>query len=284
MMLATVVATVCLWGAASALAGDAEITSRIIEYYRRMQNLPSDVNVTITNIHDSPIPGTKEATIELSRGSQKQDVGILMSADGRYVVFGNVEDVTTDPFAEVEKKLTIKDQPTLGPEDAPVTIVEFSDFQCPYCARAYQTMRDKVLKEYANKVRLVYKNFPLPFHKWAEPAAIAGECAFEQKNQAFWTLCDYYFDHQGEISPDNFKDKTLEALNDVNIDKAAFTQCLDEKKTEDRVKADITEGVEVGVTGVPTFLINGREISGDEPFERFKEVIDDALTRAQKKD
>jgi protein-disulfide isomerase len=281
MMLATVFA-VSLWGAVSALAGDQDITSRIIDYYRRKQNLPPDVNATITNIHDTPIPGTKAATIELSRGTQKQDVGIVMSADGRYVIFGDVEDVTSDPFAEFEKKITTKDQPSRGPQDAPVTIVEFADFQCPYCARAQQTIMDQVLKEYGDKVRLVFKNFPLPFHKWAEPAAIAGECAFEQNEQAFWTLDDYYFEHQGEINPDNFKDKTLEALNDANIDTAAFTQCLAEKKTEDRVKADIAEGIQVGVTGVPAFLINGRKISGAEPFERFKNLIDDALKRAGK--
>jgi protein-disulfide isomerase len=274
------VLTALLWTATSTLADDQDMTGRIVDYYRRKQNLQPDIEVTITNVHDAQIPGTKAAIIVLSRGTQKQEVGILMSADGRYVVFGEVEDVTTDPFAEIAKKITIKDQPSRGPQDAPVTIVEFSDFQCPYCARAYKMIKDKVLKDYGDKIRLVYKNYPLPVHKWAEPAAIAGECAFEQKEQAFWNLYDYYFEHQGEISPDNFKDKTLEALKDDNIDVTAFTQCLDEKKTEDRMKVDVAEGVQVGVTGVPVFLINGRKISGAESFERFKDVIDDALKRA----
>jgi protein-disulfide isomerase len=281
IMLAAVLVT-SLWAATATLAGDQDMMSTIVDYYRRKQNLPPDINATITNVHDAPIPGTKAATIELSRGTQKQEVGILMSADGRYVVFGEVEDVTTDPFAEIVKKITLKDQPTRGPQDAPVTIVEFSDFQCPYCARAHKTMKDDVSKQFGDKVRWVYKNYPMPFHKWAEPAAIAGECAFEQKEQAFWTLCDDYFEHQGEITPDNFKDKTLEALRDANIDTTAFTACLDEKKTEERVKADVAEGQQVGVTGTPAFLINGRKISGAQPFETFKDLIEDELKRAGK--
>jgi protein-disulfide isomerase len=280
-MLAAVFAT-SLWGVATTFAGDQDMTSRIVDYYHRKQNLPPEINATITNVHDSQIPGAKAATIELSRGNQKQNVEILMSADGHYVVFGEVEDVTTDPFAEIVKKITIKDQPTRGPQDAPVTIVEFSDFQCPYCGRAHKTIKDKVLKEYGDKVKLVYKNYPLPFHKWAEPAAIAGECAFEQKEPAFWTLYDYYFEHQGEITPDNLKDKTLEALKDANIDTTVFTRCFDEKKTEDRVKADMAEGQQAGVTGTPAFLINGRKISGAQPFENFKLLIDDEMKRAGK--
>jgi len=278
-MLAGLLAAV--FGAASAArAGDEDMTGRILDYFRRKQNLPAEVNATIKDIRESKIPCAKDATIELSRGEQKQDVPILMSKDGRYVVFGQVEDVTTDPFAEIAKKITIEGQPVEGPKDAKITIVEFSDFQCPYCARAYQTVA-QVMKEYAGKVRLVYKNYPLPFHKWAEPAAIAGECAFEQSNEAFWTLYNYYFEHQREITPENLKEKTLDALKDEKVDTTKLTECMDNKQTLDRVKADMAQGQEVGVTGTPAFLINGRKISGAQPIEAFKTIIDDELKRTK---
>jgi protein-disulfide isomerase len=139
------------------------------------------------------------------------------------------------------------------------------------------------MKEYGDKVRLIYKNYPLPFHKWAEPAAIGGECVFDQNEEAFWTLYDYLFAHQREITPENVKEKVLEALKDTKVDTAKVTACLDGKQTAERVQADMAEGQQAGVTGTPAFLINGRKISGAQPFESFKTVIDDELKRAGQK-
>ncbi|OFV89873.1 MAG: hypothetical protein A3J75_04075 [Acidobacteria bacterium RBG_16_68_9] len=194
-----------------------------------------------------------------------------------------MEDVTADPFAEVVKKITTNGQPVKGPKNAKVTIVEFSDFQCPYCARAHDTLFNEVLKEYGDKVRVVYKNFPLGFHKWAEPAAIAGECIYDQAPDAFWKFYDYLFANQKDINEGNVKEKSLAALGDTKFDKDKFDKCFDEKKTIDRVKADMAEGQQVGVTGTPAFLINGRKISGAQPAQNFKAVIDDELQRAEKK-
>ena len=267
-----------------ALAADDDATmSRIADYYRRQSNLPPDVSITVTDVKDSTIKGAKAATLQLSRGGQSQTVDILMSPDGQYVVFGSVEDVTADPFAEVMKKITVDGHPAKGPKNAKVTIVEFSDFQCPYCARAHDTLSNEVLKQYGDKIRLVYKNFPLGFHKWAEPAAIAGLCIFDQKPDAFWKFYDYFFANQKDINETNVKDKALAAVADIKLDKDKFGKCFDEKTPLDRVKADMSEGQQVGVTGTPAFIINGRKISGAQPFQNFKSVIDDELQRADKK-
>jgi len=273
---------------ASAL--DDEAKKKVLDYYRRKANLPPEVVADLTGVKDSPLPGTKEATITLTTGGNTQEVGILMSPDGKYVIFsgvdrnrmsvGTIEDVTSDPFAAVMKKLTLKDNPSKGPEDAAVTIVEFSDFQCPYCSRAHNTLKNQVMKEYEGKVRLVYKNFPLSFHKWAEPAGIAGECAYNQDEEAFWKLYSFYFDKQREITPENIQEKTIEQLDGTKVDVAKFNDCYDNKKTADRVRADMAEGQSVGVTGTPAFLINGRFLSGAQPFPRFKAIIDDELQRA----
>lgn len=200
--------------------------------------------------------------------------------DGRYVVFGDVEDVTSDPFKAVAEKIKLEGEPSRGPKDAKVTIVEYSDFQCPYCARAHATVEEQVMKEYGGKVRLVYKHFPLGFHKWAELAAIGAECAAQQSDDAFWKLYDYYFTNQRDITPENLRDKTLAALADTKVDQAKFTDCYDNKKSLEKVKADMAEGQEVGVTGTPAFIINGRKLSGAQPFDRFKAIIDDELSRA----
>ena len=265
--------------ATAALADDAT-NQKIVDYYRRKSNLPPEVQVTVTNLSDSKIPGAKQATLTLSRGGQTQTQQILMSSDGRYVVFAEVEDVTSDPFKAIAAKLNTTNSPSKGPKDAKVTIVEFSDFQCPYCARAHQTISDQVMKEYDGKVKLVYKNFPLGFHKWAEPAAIAGACAAQQDPAAFWTFYDFMFNNQQQITPENVKEKSQEALKGTKIDMAKWNDCYDNKKTLDKVKADMAEGSSVGVTGTPAFIINGRKISGAQPFPNFKAVIDDELQRA----
>jgi len=280
---ALLIAFIAAWvGAMAAHAADTDTAKRIIDYYRRKANLPPQINAELTDVKDSVIPGAKSATLKLSRGTQSQNVDLLMSPDGRYVVFGEVEDVTSDPFAAIAKKITIQGSPVKGPKDAKVTIVEFSDFQCPYCARAHQTMSTQVLKEYGDKVRLVYKNFPLGFHKWAEPAAIAARCAYDQKPEAFWTLYDYFFNNQQQINPDNVKAKATEALKDTKVDMDKWNDCYDNKKPIDKIKADQAEGSEVGVTGTPAFIINGRKLSGAQPFDRFKAIIDDELARSGK--
>jgi protein-disulfide isomerase len=274
---------------AAASALDDAAKKKVIEYYRRKSNLPPEVGAELTKVEASSLPGIQQGTITLSSGGRTQDVSVLMSADGQYVIFsgvdrqgtsvGTLEDVNSDPFAAVMKKITIEGNPTKGPKDAKVTIVEYSDFQCPYCARAHATLKDQVLKEYGDKVRVVYKNFPLSFHKWAELAAIGGECAFDQDEAAFWMLYDYYFENQQQLTPENVKEKSLEALKPTSVKIDVWTDCFDNTKTADRVRGDMAEGQSVGVTGTPAFMINGRFLSGAQPFPKFKAIIDDELQR-----
>lgn len=169
----------------------------------------------------------------------------------------------------------------LGPKDAPVAIVEFSDFQCPFCTKGYTTIETQVLKDYGDKVKFYYKNYPLPFHPWAQPGAIAAECAKQQKPEAFWAVYKGLFEQQKDITADNVKDKAWALAADQKIDKAKFDDCFDNKKTLDKVKADQAEGSSVGVTGTPSFVINGRLIVGAQPYEAFKNIIDDELASAK---
>ena len=280
IVMAAVASLVCTgWLLSAAHGADDAVTKKLIEYYRRKANVPPSAQIEVKDLKASNIKGAKSGV--LSAGGR--DVNFTISDDGRYVVFGEMEDLTVDPFAGVMKKISLKDAPAKGPANAKVTIVEYSDFQCPFCSRGYQTMENQVLKEYGDKVRFTYKNFPLPMHPWAEPAAVAAECAREQKEDAFWKLYNYYFQNQRDLNPQNLKDKSLEAVKDDGIDAAKFGDCFDNKKTLPKVKAQQAEGSSVGVNGTPAFIINGRLISGAQPFESFKAVIDDELARADKK-
>jgi protein-disulfide isomerase len=279
MTLAVFAVLGCLGWFAAARAADDATSKKLVEYYRRKANIPPSTSVEVKDLKDSKIKGAKSGV--LSAGGR--DMEFILSDDGHYAVFGDIEDLTVDPFAGVMKKISLKGKPHKGPENAKVTIVEYSDFQCPFCSRGYQTMENQVLKDYGDKVMFIYKNFPLPMHPWAEPAAVASECALQQKPEAFWKLYNYYFSNQRDITKDNIKDKSLEALKDDGIDAAKFTDCFDNKKTLDLVKADQSEGSSVGVNGTPAFIINGRLISGAQPYDNFKAVIDDELARSDKK-
>jgi protein-disulfide isomerase len=258
-------------------AATAPGTDQLIKYYRKKANVPPAQNVAVTGMKDSAIKGAKEGVLQVGTAPQVKNVPFTMSADGKFVVFAATEDVSVDPSKAVMAKINTKDRPFRGPKDAKVTIVEYSDYQCPFCTKGYTTLETQVLKEYGDKVKFYFKNYPLPFHPWAEPAAIAAECALQQKPDAYWQMYHKFFENQKDVNPQNVKDKAWEFVADKGLDKAKFDACYDGKQTQALVKAEIAEGQSLGVTGTPSFVINGRLLVGAQPFEQFKAVIDDEL-------
>ncbi|WP_317987917.1 DsbA family protein [Hyalangium gracile] len=162
--------------------------------------------------------------------------------------------------------------PSKGPENAPVTIVEFSDFQCPFCSRAKNTV-DEVVKSYGDQVRLVFRHFPLSFHKEAPKAAEASACAADQNK--FWEYHDKLFANQQALTVDDLKKHAA----DLGLDTARFNECLDSGKKAELVKKDMADGEKVGVSGTPAFFINGIVLSGAVPAEEFKTIIDSELKK-----
>jgi len=162
------------------------------------------------------------------------------------------------------------DGPARGPKDAPVTIVEFSDFECPYCGAAHDTV-EQVMSTYAGKVRLVYRQFPLSFHPHAAKAAEASLCAADQGK--FWEYHDVLFKNQKKLEPMELKAHASE----VGIDPQKFGQCLDSGDKKKAVDADQQAGLQAGVGGTPAFFINGIFLNGAQPIDEFKKVIDGEL-------
>ncbi len=164
------------------------------------------------------------------------------------------------------------DDPAKGDPDAPVTIVEFSDFQCPYCRKFYQETLPLIEERYIStgKVRMVYRDFPLGFHEYAQKAAEAGECADEQGK--FWEYHDRLF-QTDDLSVDNLK----KIAADIGLDAQQFNSCLDSGKYASEVQKDVSDGRKLGVSGTPTFFINGKKIVGAQPFSVFEREIEQAL-------
>lgn len=160
--------------------------------------------------------------------------------------------------------------PVRGNPNAPVTVVEFSDFQCPFCARAHTTLV-QVRETYKDQIKIVYKDFPLPIHPNAPKAAEASRCAREQDK--YWEYHDILFANYSALEVANLKKYAA----DLKLDTAKFDACLDSGKYAQAVSKDTAEGTRAGVSGTPAFFINGRFLSGAQPFSAFQEAIDDAL-------
>ena len=169
------------------------------------------------------------------------------------------------PRVEVEAK-----GPARGPDKATVTIVEFSDFQCPYCGREAPVI-DKLMKDYDGKVKLVFRHFPLEFHPFAQKAAEAGACAADQNK--FWPLHDKMFGNQQKLGVDDLKGYAKE----LGLDTAKFDKCLDSGEKKAAVVADQKAGADAGVNGTPAFFVDGIFINGAVPYEQLKEAVDREL-------
>ena len=164
--------------------------------------------------------------------------------------------------------------PYAGGKDAKVSIVEYSDFQCPFCAKGADLLKE-IKKKYGDKVKVAFKNFPLPFHNHAEKAAVASLCANEQSVELFWKMHDEMFAHQDALDPEGLK----KAAQKIGAKAEGFDKCLAENKYLTQVQADIEEGKKLKVKSTPTFFINGQLINGAQPLEVFSEIIDEELAK-----
>ena len=260
-------------------ANDAAINDRVVGYFQRAIDTPGVAFKVTSLAPDSPIPGFRSGKLEASLGEQKQEVGFLVSSDGRWLFRGDPVDLTVDPRKAIMDKISLADQPTRGPADAKVTIVEYSDFQCPYCGRAWELLEKEVLPKYGDKVRFVFKQMPLvQIHPWAEGAAIASECAYQQGNDAFWALYNGLFSQQASITPENLREKVESIASGAKgVDVTKLLACFDGRSTLAAVQADMKEAADAGVNSTPTFIINGRRVSGAQDAAQFGKIIDDEL-------
>lgn len=174
---------------------------------------------------------------------------------------------------EVDTTNLADDDAVKGDADAPVTIVEFSDFECPFCGRYAEQTYPQIVEEYieTGKVKYIFRDFPLSFHANAQKAAEAAECAGEQGK--YFEMHDLLFANQDSLSVENYK----QWAEDLGLDTEQFNTCLDSGEMADEVAADFTYGQQIGVTGTPAFFINGKMISGAQPYEVFKQAIEEEL-------
>jgi len=247
-------------------------------YVRHLFVWGPQIKVEISDAKTAALPGMMEVNVRASAGNATQDELFYISKDGQKILRGTVFDVKDNPFKGDLDKLKTDLQPNFGTSGAPVVLVLFSDFQCPYCKEEAKMLRGNLLSTYPKQVRLYFKDLPLEqIHPWAKPAAIAGRCVFKQNPSAFWDYHDWVYEHQGEITKENFREKVLEFAKGKEIDTLQLGRCLDTRATEAEVDKSISEARDLKVNSTPTLFVNGRRLPAQVGWPDLRQIIDQEI-------
>src|SRR5579863_8850028 len=179
----------------------------IVENVRETYSFPPGVDVTLGDPKPSEVPGFDVLDMTITHGERRQNEKLYLSTGGRYYVVGGFKDLKFSPDKDRAQKMDLANAPVRGNKKSAVKVVEYTDFQCPYCQMGYQVMRNQIMKDYGTKIQWIYKSLPLrEIHPWAQSAALGAECAHKQGEAKFWTMHDDIFDHQKEINVRNVDD------------------------------------------------------------------------------
>ncbi len=273
-------------GAATLTAADAGVPkldkSKLENYLRYTEGYTAGVKFKIDDAAPSAFPGYSRVLVHISlNGRNGGDKLYYVTADGEHFLTGSLWQLGQNPFLDTLEHLP-QDGPSFGPEDAKVTIVVFSDFQCPYCRGFAKTIRDNIPKQYPKDVRVVFKDFPLDaIHPWARAAAEWAHCMTDQKPSVFWTFHDWIFEHQGEVVANgtNLREKMLAFAAEQKLDSGKLTACFDMHVDAGKVTQSVAAAEAVGVEQTPTSFINGRMVGGNLPWNSLNSVIQLELNR-----
>jgi protein-disulfide isomerase len=274
--------------AAGAQAPQPDLSQRIERQIRAYYELPDQVKVTLSAPRASDFPNYDAYTVTLEGDTSKKTFEFLLSKDQKTLIRMTKIDLTKDPYAENMKKIDVKGRPVRGNPNAKVLIVNFDDFECPFCSRAHQTIFPELLKEYGDRVAFIYKDFPLvEIHPWAVHAAVDANCLAALNNNAYWDFADYIHSNQQVVNSERGHENQFAALDRItsnegtkfNVDAAKLQACMKAQK-EDAVRASMKEGESLGVDGTPTMFVNGRLVNGARSAEEFRTIFDSALQQA----
>ncbi|MGA8493449.1 MAG: thioredoxin domain-containing protein [Terriglobales bacterium] len=241
-------------------------------FLQQMFGYDSSLSWKILNIQPSEAEGLTEVNVVLSNPHGKQINKFYVTPDGQHVISGEIIPFGAHPFAAAQKTLEKgMTGPSHGPANAPVTVVEFSDLQCPHCKEAQPTL-DKLMSEDKN-VRVVLQSFPLPMHDWADKAAAYADCVGRSSNDAFWKFIPSVYGAQSDITAANAGEKLTALADSAGVKGTEIAACAAKPDTISRVEKSVALGKELDVDSTPTFFINGRKIPV-VPYEILQKLVD----------
>ncbi|MGA3028109.1 MAG: thioredoxin domain-containing protein [Bryobacteraceae bacterium] len=249
------------------------------DYVRHLLVFSPGVQVKIDDPKASPIDGLKEMDIHVSFGPNEEVLKFYVSNDGRHIINisqGGVYDIARNPFEEDLEKLSAAGAPSFGTPGATLSLIAFSDFECPQCKLEAESLRKNLLAAFPTQVRMFFKDFPLEsLHPWAKAAAITGRCILQQGQDHFWSYHDWIYANQSDIKPDNFRSKIDEFAKNEKLDQIQYGHCMDNPAGAGaEVDKEIVEGKALGINATPTLFLNGRRLVGSWPWENLKPIIE----------
>jgi len=265
-----------------------DLAEAIDRQVRAHYSLTPDVTLVLGSLHASDFPGYDALSITFSSPDKKQAYDFLLSRDRKTLIRITKMDLTKDPYIEIMKKIDLSGRPTRGSKDAKVTVVNYDDFQCPFCSRMHSTLFPEILKEYGDRVVFIYKDYPLDdIHPWAVHAAVDANCLAAQSGDAYWDYADYLHANQHTISNGRDRDGQFAELDRLamrqgqihKLDEAKLQTCL-KAQDEKAVRASMSEGEDVGVSATPTIFVNGQKLDGAVPVTEVRAALDRALKDA----
>jgi protein-disulfide isomerase len=247
---------------APAVAPPTELQKKIEAYLRDLYGFGKDFTLTVGAPQPTPISDLYAFNIDVGFNGQSDSTIIYVSKDGKFLIRGELDDLSLDPLASIRDAIHLEGVPSKGPADARVTLVEYADYECPVCRQLDTLLRTTLLPKYP-QIRLVFKDFPITdLHPWAMSAAEAAHCAFTQNPAAFWKFHDSVFDSQDLISPDNAFDKLLDLASQAGLNADQLKTCMADPTTAQFIQTEQAEGQAVEVSSTPTIFVNGRRIVG----------------------
>jgi protein-disulfide isomerase len=288
MMRRAFVAVLLICLGCSAQSPPSDIARLVERQVRSHYAIPSDVKVVVGALRASEFPNYDALTVTISSSNKKQDLEFLLSRDHKALVRFTKFDLTSDPYAEIMKKINVGGRPTRGNINAKVTVVNYDDFECPFCSRMHTALFPELFKEYGDRVLFIYKDYPLEeIHPWAVHAAVNANCLGAQNGDAYWDYADYLHANQSAINGEKGRDGQNAELDKLaalqgqkhNLDVGKLQACL--KAQDDKaVRASIHEGDTVGVDATPTMFVNGQKLDGAVPVDEVRGALDRALKDA----
>jgi protein-disulfide isomerase len=257
-----------------------EIMHRIQTEVRSRYNVPPQVTIKVADPKASEIPGYELVVVTFSEGTHSSNHDFLLSKDRKTLAHLEKIDISQDLMS----KINVKGRPVRGNSGAKVTIVNFDDFQCPFCSRMHATLFPAVLNAYGDKVRIIYKDYPLTeIHPWAMHAAVDANCLGEQNNDAYWEFADFVHANQKTIAGrgaeeafSNLDRAASEQASKHQLDVPKLQACM-KKQDDTGIRSSMAEGDKLGVDSTPTLFINGERISGALTEEQVHAIVDRAL-------
>lgn len=265
-----------------------ELNQKIERQLRFTYKLPPSVKVTTSPVHSSDFPNYDALTVTFQDEGRKQNYDFLLSKDQKTLIRLSKMDLSQDPFVEVMKKIDVKGRPVRGNANAKVVVVNYDDFQCPYCSHQHEVLFPQLLKEYGDRVAFIYKDFPLSeIHPWAVHAAVDANCLAAQNTDAYWEFADYIHAHRDVVNAEKGLENQFAALDRITLDETGKFQ-LDKNKLQacvkaqdqQAVKASVKEGESLDVNGTPAMFINGQLVDGARPAAELRDLFDNALKQA----